>query len=366
MRAVFRVDASLEIGSGHVMRCATLADMLEARGAETLFVCRDLPGNYCRWLESRGKAVLRLRAPTAGDVAASGAGAPHQRWLGVSVEQETVEAAAAFESEGPFDWLVVDHYALDGEWEHAMRPYCRRILVIDDLADRQHDCEVLLDQNVVADADVRYNGKVPPQCRLLIGPHFALLHAAYSEWHLRTLPRMDAARSRLLIFFGGVDRENLTGRALKALHKLRGGGFTTDVVVGGGNPYALELATLATTIPGVTLHASLPCLAPLMADADLALGGCGTTAWERCCLGVPAIVVSLAENQRPVAAEMHRLGLVEWLGDAAAVDEWRIEQALTTSFSAAARRRCSRACWRLVDGKGAERVRDQLLAGLSI
>lgn len=340
-RLVFRADASATIGGGHVMRCLTLAEHLRRRGADIAFVCRTAPGHLCDLLEQRGFAVHRLpatpfewRADAADTLAALGPGA--------------------------IDWLVADHYGIGREWESALRPAAARIMAIDDLADREHDCDLLLDQNLVADGASRYQARVGPRCALLLGPRFALLQPAYAGLRARLPPRAGPVK-RLFVFFGGADNANLTGRALDAFLAIGRADVALDVVMPAGAVHLARVRAQVAPHPNITLHQCLPTLAGLMAKADLAIGAGGATSWERLCLGLPALVVTLADNQRALTAELDRLGLVQWLGDAATLGRDDIERALRVHLAHDIDPDWSRRCRRTVDGEGAGRVGAVLL-----
>ena len=163
-----RVDSSSQIGSGHVMRCLTLSDNLRERGADVVFVCREHVGHLCGFIEEKGYRVQRLPAPV--DVCTGLDWNRHASWLGVSREQDADETLEVLRGGGPYDWLIVDHYALDQKWEQCLRPMTRWLMVIDDLADRSHDCDLLLDQNYYPDQDRRYESRVPNGCEKLLGP----------------------------------------------------------------------------------------------------------------------------------------------------------------------------------------------------
>ncbi|MBA5686096.1 UDP-2,4-diacetamido-2,4,6-trideoxy-beta-L-altropyranose hydrolase [Rugamonas apoptosis] len=324
MRIVFRTDAAWQIGSGHVMRCLTLAESLRAGGAEVAFVCRAHPGHLGPQLEALGFPV-RLLALDGGASADADAQPAHAAWVGARWETDAAETAAAL----PWrpDWLIVDHYGLDWRWQLAMRASVGRILVIDDLADRRHACDLLLDQNLTAQGAARYDGLVPAGCQVLAGPRYALLQPLYARLHQEARPRQGAVR-RLLVFFGGVDRDGLTERAMRAIISLSLPGVTADVVVGANNPAWPDLQALAAPHAMLRLHRALPSLAPLMMQADLALGAGGATCWERLCLGLPCVVVTVADNQRAVTGLLAERGLVDWLGDAADADEPALAGAL--------------------------------------
>ena len=283
----------------------------------------------------------------------------HANWVGADWKSDA-EGTCAWLGEMEADWLIVDHYGLDTRWESALRPYCRKFMVIDDLADRQHDCELLLDQNLVADMVHRYDDRVPQTCGTMLGPDYALLQPQYAQLHPRTPPRQGPVR-RMLVYFGGADTGNLTGLAIAAFLSLDRIDVAMDVVI---NPAGSQIDKIREQVTGqqnIRLHAGLPSLAPLMAEADLAIGGGGATSWERCCLGLPALVITLAENQRPIAAELVRHGLIRWLGHCDEVGEEELAQTMREVFDTGLDPAWSESCNQLVDGQGAARVAGYLL-----
>ena len=336
MKFAIRADASREIGHGHVTRCLTLAAALRAAGGRVEFVCRKLSGDLLDRIAREGFPACELPA-TATTAAA-----------------DARETCRALDAHGPVDWLIVDHYGLGAAWERSMRTHAQRVMVIDDLADRRHDCDLLLDQNIVANAARRYHGLVPDQCALLLGPEYALLQAVYRELHEQTPLRQGRVR-RILISWGGADNFGLTGRSLAAVLRATAGGVAVDVVVTRGHRDADEVRRFAQRYPNVSVHADLPSLAPLLAVADVSIGACGTTSWERLCLGVPSIVVTVAENQRAIAQELSRRDLIMYLGhyDQVTDDQMvrAVQEVLTRELTA-----WSAACRAVVDGSGAERV----------
>ena len=299
------------------MRCLTLADALRGNGADVLFVCRDHPSNMCDLIEARGYAVSRLpisAKPLENECT-------YGSWLGAGWREDAAETAAAIlrHWREMADWLIVDHYAIDSNWEAALRSHSHRIMAIDDLANRSHDCDLLLDQNLVEDFEDRYQGLVPETCVCLLGPRFALLAPEYAELHMKMRLRQGPVRN-IFVFFGGADRFGLAEKVVHAFLSLNRPDVRLDVVVGRLTPSLPNVRALAEGCGNVVVHSNLPSLAPLMAEADLAIGAAGATSWERLCLGLPAIVVTLAENQRPIAAELDRRGLVDWIGDGGRLD----------------------------------------------
>ena len=329
------------------MRCLALAETLRRQGADVRFVCREQDGHLCEVIESRGIPVSRLvRAGDHGPREGNG-------WLGTSWERDAAETAS-FLSGQAVDWLVVDHYGIDARWEQKLASRVKRIMVIDDLADRPHLCDVLLDQNLVAHLHTRYAGRVPERCRMLLGPQFALLQPEYVTARSRATPRTGALR-RIVVAFGGADAPDLTGRALRAVLSLGRADVTVDVVVSTAGRLS-AIKGLAAGHHQVRVHDRLPTLAPLMVDSQLAIGGSGSTTWERLCLGLPALVVTLADNQRPAAAELQRRGLLRWVGHHDEVDEAELASAIAREIERGADEECSRRALATVDGRGAERV----------
>jgi UDP-2,4-diacetamido-2,4,6-trideoxy-beta-L-altropyranose hydrolase len=351
---LIRTDASTNIGTGHVMRCLTLAKALAKKGAEVIFICREREGHLCNLIEGQGFVVHRLSPPDKEFEA--DATPAHAAWLGTTWQEDADQTSAIIKDlENRPEWLVVDHYALDIRWEQMLRPSVGRIFVIDDLADRTHDCDLLLDQNLVANMHTRYTDRVPENCSLLLGPEYALLQPIYAELHNRIPPREEPIR-RILISFGGADRDNLTERSLAAFLSLNCPEIEVDIVISDANPHASVISHLVAEHSNIHLHNNLPTLAPLMAKADLAIGAAGTTSWERLCLGLPALVVTLAENQRAIAERLHRQGLVRWLGHKDKVTENGIRCALAELIEQGIDEKWSLRCHSTVDGKGVERV----------
>ena len=300
------------------MRCKTLADLWRDRGAEVRFVCRELRGNLSRLLEAADYVVGRLPCPDPGQRMAL-----HNEYaLSLGVEA-SVDAAQTIEALGGFspDWLVVDHYALDAGWERLLRAHTRQLLVIDDLANRPHDCDILLDQNWFGnETEHRYDRLVSAGCTRLLGPRYALLPPVFRDLR-QALPSRDGAIRRVLVFFGGVDSGNQTTKALQALSMADLCDLEALVVVGSSNAHAADIERLAEARPHTLLFRHLPHLAGLMVRADLALGAGGATTWERCCLGLPGIVVAAAANQLPFTIALAKAGVQAYLGTAAEVQE---------------------------------------------
>jgi len=365
---LIRADASLSIGSGHVMRCRTLARELQRRGAQLCFLCRRQRGDLIDLLEQEFPVLSLPELPLAATQSLKAE--PMQgrelygAWLGCSQEHDAADClqALALANIRSASWLVVDHYGLDAAWETQLLAglagdAAPRLLVIDDLADQAHQADLLLDQNFFGAAtEERYSGLVPGNCRQLLGPHYALLGPEYSQLHPLVPPRTELRR--VLVFFGGVDPDNLTGRALEALLAPELAHLAVDVVLGRQSPHRQAVAGLVARRPHTTLHSPLPSLAGLIARADLAIGAGGATSWERACLGLPSLVVAIADNQLPFAQTLHQAGQIQLLGSEAAVSVEQIRQALVAALQEPWLRPSGQG---LTDGWGAARVATALL-----
>ncbi len=319
-----------------------------------MFICREHGGHLCDLIEECGFTVGRL--PAAGASAPLDHIPPHAAWLGASWEEDAEHTRAVIKAlEEKPDWLVVDHYAIDRRWESRMRAHVSRIMAIDDLADRVHDCDLLLDQNLTIGMHTRYAGKVPAACVMLLGPEYALLQSIYAELHDRARRRKGLVQ-RIFIFFSGVDSGNVVSCALAAFLRLNHPDIEVDVVIGAGDPHEKVIRLQAQGHENIHLHGRLSTLAALMDKADLAIGAGGTASWERLCLGLPALVVTLAENQRPIADEMNRHGLIRWLGHRDEVTEPALFQELAKLVRQGLDEDWSARCLTTVDGRGAKRV----------
>jgi len=345
-RVVFRVDASAQLGAGHVFRCATLAQELVERGSAVTFLSRALPGHFCDWLEQAGFTVIRMKQEV------------------ISWVDDLEATKAALNQLGKIDWLVVDHYGLDIRWEAAMRPLAIQIMVIDDKADRSHDCDILLDQNYVDGAEVRYNDLVSPKCHKLLGSRYALLRKEFYEAR-KNLPMRNGKVRRLLICFGATDPTRHTIRAINAISRSAVKFEHIDVVTSPQNPLSEELRRRCSTINNVHFHCPAVDLISLMEEVDLALGAGGTMNWERACLALPTIAFGVAENQRAILSSLIQGGFV--LGESSTGES--DEESMAAWLVVATRnpellRGLSVRSASLVDGRGVERVTNHMIPAL--
>ena len=347
-RIVFRCDASPAMGAGHVMRCLTLADALAGNGRRCIFLCRALPGRLGAMVVERGHELRLL----PGD--------------GEGVFDADADARLCSDAMRGIDaaWLVVDHYGIDAGWERSLRPAGCRVLAIDDLADRPHDCDLLLDQNLGRRA-ADYDALLPAPCRRLVGPSFALLRPQFAARRAESLAgRAGRPMRHLLIAMGGTDGVNASEAVLDALAGLAlPAGIRATVVLGSGAPWLERVRARAAEMRWpVAVETDVDGMAELMAGADLCIGAAGGSAWERCCLGLPSLLLVLADNQAASAAALDAEGAAVLLGDFRQ-ESWRkrLADALARLSDADCRRAMVDAASRVADGRGAARVARAML-----
>ncbi len=358
-KAAFRVDASTTIGSGHLMRCLALADALKVHGAEIHFICRHVPAVYETRVTQRGFTLHPLPAVDAPPLVDDNQSPPHAHWLGASWKADAQASLDILESLDGVDLLVIDHYAIDTRWERCVRAKAKKILVIDDLADRAHDCDFLLDQNFYADQSTRYKRHLDEKTQCLLGPHYALLRPEFAEAR-KTFPR--AARpldpvKRMNIGFGGVDAAGGSLKALEALKPwLEAKSLAVDVILGEASLHREAVEFWSKRYPTVTLHISPNNIAELLAVADLGLGAAGSMTWERACVGVPSIALSVAPNQQPIGVNAGRAGMHLFVGESREASVEQIRSAIAILISnPPLRQSFADRSLRLVDGEGAQR-----------
>jgi UDP-2,4-diacetamido-2,4,6-trideoxy-beta-L-altropyranose hydrolase len=355
-RVVVRVDASTEMGMGHLMRCLSLARDLADDGASVFFLLRSHAARLGGLIEGEGHSVQLLQDPDRRPDAPAADGTAHASWLPVTWQRDAEQTLEAIGRIGPVDWLIVDHYALDARWERMQRERASRILAIDDLADRDHDCDLLLDQNLVLDMELRYRGRLPASCKTLLGPRYALLRREFAEQRKSLTARSGEIR-RILICYGGSDPGNETAKAVSAIKSLPLPLPAVDVVLGMSNPHSDAISGLCADMPRVELHRGADNMAELMKRADLAIGAGGVMNWERCCLALPTIAVHIADNQIDSLSKLAGVGALTYLGDARSVSEEQIAGSVRSLVDAPAQARLmGEVAGELVDGHGCGRV----------
>lgn len=311
MRVVVRADSSHQIGSGHIMRCLTLADRLRQMDAEVFFLCRDLAGNLSRLITDSGYAVKILSCERGcGGMTSSMDACSTMDW-----QFDLQQSRQALQGQGRVNWLIVDHYALDWRWENQMRPYVSKIMAIDDLANRGHDCDLLLDQNYYDTMEQRYDNLLPVGCHSLLGPRYVLFRPEFYETRASLRERTGDVQ-RVLLFFGGSDPTNETVKALNALRLIDRTDWAVDVVLGVSNPFRDEVKSLCSGMSNVSFYLQVSNMAELIAHADLAIGAGGTATWERCLLALPTVTIVTADNQEETTRAMAQRKAVYYAGRA--------------------------------------------------
>lgn len=358
---VFRVDASFDMGTGHVMRCLTLAQTLAAEGAECHFICREHPGHLIEMIRLQGFTVhdLPIRRLATPNQEATPSFA-HTNWLGATWQDDAEQSREVINRLVP-DWVVVDHYSLDKRWEQSVLPQGGRLLVIDDLADRCHECDILLDQNLFSNPEKRYSELVSTSTQCFLGPRYALLGVQYSDYHRFAKLREDPIK-RVLVYFGGGSNADIVMTTIGALVELNDKSILVDLVVSNPEGFSQSLTPNSYTEANIKIHGRLPSLAPLITKADLSIGAGGSTVWERLCLGLPSLVITVADNQLPVSAELHSKNLIYWVGHSGDVGKADIVDALKDVLRRNSLKQWSEKCLMVCDGRGAARLSDKMLA----
>jgi UDP-2,4-diacetamido-2,4,6-trideoxy-beta-L-altropyranose hydrolase len=306
----FRTDASIQIGTGHVMRCLSLADALSERGARCTFICRPHIGNLIDEVVKRGHYTKILPKLPTRKRSANLSNSYHD-WLGIDWHVDAEQTSMIIGSES-FDWLIVDHYGLDQKWEQKLKVHYRNLLVIDDLADRYHDCNILLDQNLGREQK-DYIEFLGSNSIKYIGPKYALLRPEFAQLREESLARrVNPQFKRLLISLGGVDKDNATGKVLQVLTKCK---LPIDlkitIVMGSHAPYIDEVKVQSKLIKrNIEVLVDVKNMAQLMVESDVCIGAAGSTSWERCCLGLPSILLVLAPNQLFSATALSKVNAI--------------------------------------------------------
>lgn len=324
----YRVDASIKIGTGHVMRCLTLANDLKENGVASHFVCRAHIGHMAEKIKSEGHGITLLPVDQEFvNNADTNSSSKYESWLGADWLKDaegTVNAIAEFMPV----WLVVDHYAINAKWERIVKAEAGvKIMLISGMTNQEHVCDLLLDQTYSSEGERRWDGLVPRSCELLVGPKFALLRPEFIAAR-RKLRQRECNIRRIFIAFGGVDEPNATSVALDAVLELGRTGIAVDIVIGRANPNRAQLQSKCQLLIEVSLHIEPTNIAELMLNADLAISGGGAMLLEQCYLHLPSIVVSIADNQIKPAQSLHGIGAVIYVGDLGETSKEHISESI--------------------------------------
>jgi UDP-2,4-diacetamido-2,4,6-trideoxy-beta-L-altropyranose hydrolase len=368
MNIIFRTDVSIDIGTGHVMRCLTLAQALREQGANCRFICREHAGNLLDLIRQRGfeAQALPMQVFLQEKLVQQGAIGKnilaHAAWLGADWQTDAEQTKDAI-GDVVVDWLIVDHYALDVRWEDKLKPYYRKVMVIDDLADRPHTCDLLLDQNLGRQV-TDYALLVPKHCTVLAGPQYALLRPEFAALREYSLKRRETpVLKQILITMGGVDQPNATEQVLTTLKSCPlPEDCTVTVVMGSHAPWLNRVREVAQSMPWKTkVQVNITNMAQVMADSDLAIGAAGGTAWERCTLVLPTIIIVTADNQRPSAMALASKGAARVLMSIDNIDR-ELGGAINSMMEMGLLTTMQQVCKDIIDGNGTDRAVSALLS----
>ena len=336
MNVVFRVDASNKIGIGHVMRCQSLGLELRKKGVNVLFICRRDEGDCSSLLINNGFSIAFLTSNIEENEDAD----------------KTIKILKDFEP----DWVILDHYALGILWEEKIKNLNTKLLVIDDLEDRPHKADFLLNQNFGYNKVELYKNLVSKPCKLILGPNYSLINNVYRKYNQLKINKYNKI-PRVLISFGGADLDNLTCYIVKNLLIIFENKLILDVVIGINYQHRELLKKLYKNVNNINIHYNLPTIAPILINADIAFGGGGSTNWERMCIGVPSIVISQAKNQLPACKALAEHGLINYLGDYKNLDKNKLKHSVLNFLQDKNNLfRMSEMCKIQVDGLGSERL----------
>ncbi len=334
---LLRADAGPNIGVGHVMRCLALAQAWQDSGGRAIFACAELPLALEERLHAENIETVRLKVEIG--------------------TKSDAEKTAALASQIGGSWIVADGYALGNEWQGALKTHVQdlQLLALDDFGHARHEAaKVVLNQNAGAQSCLPCQKEGQ---RLLLGPRYALLRREFASWHSWQRQTTERAR-RILVTLGGGDPANISLRVLGALEKLGRNDWEAVVVVGGASPHWDVLQKSAKSLaPYVRLERNISQMPELLAWADVGVTASGSTCWETCFLGLPCLLLILADNQNPIAQFLDAAGIAQSLGWGESISSEQIAEKLNVlALDASRRESMSQKGRNLVDGWGAHRV----------
>ena len=333
----FRVDGGAELGIGHIMRCLTLADRANKMGFKILFICASLESSLKNKITNKG--------------------------FKLSVIESDMEKDAKHCLEIIDDYLIklliVDHYKISNEWERQLKKSVDEMVVIDDLADRPHDCDFLID-SAYGRTKSEYEKLVNSECQLLLSSDYTILRPDFIGSRPQAFNKRRETHhiKKVLINFGGTDILDLS---ILSMEQLLGNGFTgsIDILISSSYTKLADLKNTCKSLTNVTLHIDSNQVAEIMLQADLAIGSLGTSTWERCCLGLPCISVVVADNQSYIAQQLAEYGAIEL------TSIQKMEQTIVNYMDVSHMRYWkiqSEKSFTLCDGNGADRILSKLFS----
>lgn len=348
---VFRVDSSEKMGTGHVMRCLALASELQHRGHSVFFICRKLKGNLISHIEASGFKVVTLPSPASSV----------QTWLEVDINQDIDETIEALNSIEKTDWIIVDHYGINSDWEESVSNKVKKIFVIEDLTSRSHYCQLMLNQHTISDLTQTYKDKITRECEFLFGPKYALLRNDFNQLHKKVKNKTIKEAKDIFVFFGGIDATNETHKTLEAIKLLNNENLKIHCLIGKNNPHFASIERTAFSMQQVTLYQQLLQPESLMTKCDIAIGAGGVTTWERLCIGLPTLAISVADNQIKALEELDQQGYIRYLGQSKSVNADTLASEISEFISnPTSLNEMMKKGLHLVDGLGVSRVCEKL------
>jgi UDP-2,4-diacetamido-2,4,6-trideoxy-beta-L-altropyranose hydrolase len=347
MNVLFRVDSSRAIGSGHVMRCIRIAQLLTKQNVNCIFVCRNLSGNSTSLISDKGFKVMMMSDDIENDN------------LKVNWRKDAMHTGQILENT-EVRTLVVDHYNLDKKWEDYQRKFCKRIMVIDDLDNREHSADILLDQNLFPDMEKRYTNNLNSNCKKFIGLEYAFLDPEFVSQR-KVLKKHKGVIETIFIYFGNTGSSNILRRVLNIFINNSLIDFDLNIIFSGDPSERDRIVRLVGKYSFMKLLDPQPNLAKLISSSDLSIGAGGSTTWERIYLGLPSIVITVADNQIECSEYLNSLGLIWLIGHQDEVSDKQIVKSIKEVIFERNLEKNSYECLSMPIGTKSELVIDQIL-----
>ena len=364
MTFIIRVDASSEIGTGHVMRCLTLANVLKKNGEKVAFISKKYDGNLISFCLKNGFKIYSIpKYLTAHKKENSD---PYY----LSQKEDAAETINIINKNklSP-KCVIVDHYGISLKWERLIRPHTKTIFVIDDLFNRKHDCDFLLNQNYLPDMASKYNNLIPANTKTFFSPRYALLRDEFKTQIAKKSLKKEDSTFNIFVFFGGSDTVNMTEKVIQAINFFKNttenkqlkNNLIANIVVGANNNKKKEIELLCKKNDYLKYHYNISNISEIMKQTDIAIGAGGSTTWERCAIGLPSIVVTIAKNQEETTKYCAEKEVLNYLGKAENITIECIARAINELILSPSKRSAfSKKSMDLVDGNGADHIYSQL------
>lgn len=313
-KVLFRVDSSIEIGGGHLSRCLEIAKLLNQRKINVFFLCKELEGNLNEWIKYENFKLFIIRENY------------------ISIEEEIKDIEKLLKPFSPFKYLIIDNYSIDKVWENAIKKIIPKIVVIDDLANRKHNCDILIDQNYISNHENRYKALVPKETIQLLSSKYAIIKDKIKNNKRLSKPNFKKP-SKLFICFGAIDSKGYTLATLRALKKISHKFELISVFTSNKNISLKDITYQGSLINNCKIYTDHNLLPDLLSSSDIAIGAGGTMSWERALLGIPSLVFGIADNQTKVLESLIKNGIVIGESSSKFPDENKIQNWLEVIIS---------------------------------